>query len=60
MKDDMGQLNEGGIEFQACLVREGHDFDCLTKAFDEDFSLIEGDVKLGVHLVYTEEADEEV
>ncbi|KAL7219403.1 hypothetical protein ACSBR2_012462 [Camellia fascicularis] len=60
MEDDMGQLNEGGIEFQACLVREGHDFDDLTKAFDEDFSLIEGDVKLGVHLVYKEEADEEV
>ncbi|KAL7163731.1 hypothetical protein ACSBR2_039785 [Camellia fascicularis] len=60
MKDDMGQLHEGGIEFQACLVREGHDFDGLTKAFDEDFSLIEGDVKLGVHLVYKEEADEEV
>ncbi|KAL7219399.1 hypothetical protein ACSBR2_012458 [Camellia fascicularis] len=60
MEDDMGQLNEGGIEFQACLVREGHDFDDLTKAFDEDFSLIEGDVKLGVHLVYKEEVDEEV
>ncbi|THF96765.1 hypothetical protein TEA_009275 [Camellia sinensis var. sinensis] len=60
MEDDMGQLNEGGIEFQACLVREGHDFDCLTKASNEDFYLIERDVKLGVHLVYKEEADEEV
>ncbi|CAL5402656.1 unnamed protein product [Camellia sinensis] len=57
--DDMEQLNEGGIEFQACLVRRSHSFDCLTKAVDEDFSFIEGDVKLGVHLVYEKEDDEE-
>ncbi|KAL7217223.1 hypothetical protein ACSBR1_029020 [Camellia fascicularis] len=44
--DDMEQLNEGGIEFQACLVRRSHSFDCLNKAVDEDFSFIEGDVKL--------------
>ncbi|CAL5405352.1 unnamed protein product [Camellia sinensis] len=59
MYDDMEQFNEGRIEFQACLVHEGHDGDCLTKAVDEDFSLIEGDVKLGVHLVYEKEDDEE-
>ncbi|CAL5405348.1 unnamed protein product [Camellia sinensis] len=57
--DDMEQLNKGGIEFQACLVRRSHSFDCLTKAVDEDFSFIEGDVKLGVHLVYEKADDEE-
>ncbi|CAL5341603.1 unnamed protein product [Camellia sinensis] len=59
MYDDMEQFNEGRIEFQACLVSYGHYVDCLTKAVDEDFSLIEGDVKLGVHLVYEKEDDEE-
>ncbi|KAL7217216.1 hypothetical protein ACSBR1_029015 [Camellia fascicularis] len=59
MYDDMEQFNEGRIEFQACLVHDSHYVDCLTKAFDEDFSLIEGDVKLGVHLVYEKEDDEE-
>ncbi|KAI8009058.1 hypothetical protein LOK49_LG07G03498 [Camellia lanceoleosa] len=59
MYDDMEQFNEGRIEFQACLVHYGHYADCLTKAVDEDFSLIEGDVKLGVHLVYEKEDDEE-
>ncbi|GMP65059.1 hypothetical protein CsSME_00026022 [Camellia sinensis var. sinensis] len=59
MYDDMEQFNEGRIEFQACLVHDGHYADCLTKAVDEDFSLIEGDVKLGVHLVYEKEDDEE-
>ncbi|KAL7217207.1 hypothetical protein ACSBR1_029008 [Camellia fascicularis] len=59
MYDDMEQFNEGRIEFQACLVHCGHYVDCLTKAVDEDFSLIDGDVKLGVHLVYEKEDDEE-
>ncbi|CAL5402660.1 unnamed protein product [Camellia sinensis] len=57
--DDMEQLNDGRIEFQACVVRDSHGYECLTEAYDEDFSLIEGDVKLGVHLVYGEEGDEE-
>ncbi|KAI8008758.1 Disease resistance-like protein DSC1 [Camellia lanceoleosa] len=57
--DAMKQLNDSGIEFQACLFRASHADHCLTEAYDKDFSLIEGDVKLGVHLVYGEEGDEE-
>ncbi|KAF5956253.1 hypothetical protein HYC85_003478 [Camellia sinensis] len=36
MEDDTRPLNEDGIEFQACLVREGHDFDVYNKEADEE------------------------